>query len=137
MSVLENPGQMESPRRITEEADLPSLLFGDQIRLKQVLINLVNNALKFTKNGQICVKAAYDTLAELLIVHVTDTGKGISENSKTNLFKAFGKIKISVTPTRRVWAWDSSSVRKLWKIVVARLMCIPMAKIRALRLCSL
>ena len=91
--MLENPGQMESPRRITEEADLPSLLFGDQIRLKQVLINLVNNALKFTKNGQICVKAAYDTLAELLIVHVTDTGKGISENSKTNLFKAFGKIK--------------------------------------------
>ena len=56
---------------------LPETLFGDDVRLKQILINLVKNSFKFTKLGCIRVIAAYDEANEMLKVHVVDTGKGI------------------------------------------------------------
>ena len=56
---------------------LPNDLIGDELRLKQILINLVKNALKFTKKGWIKIVAAYDFEAKLLKVHVYDSGKGI------------------------------------------------------------
>ena len=56
---------------------LPDYMFGDEIRLKQILINLVKNALKFTKKGWIKIVASYDKETELLKVRVYDSGKGI------------------------------------------------------------
>ena len=56
---------------------LPYELVGDDIRLKQILINLVKNAFKFTKKGWIKIVAAYDFENSLLKVHVYDSGKGI------------------------------------------------------------
>lgn len=56
---------------------LPNDLIGDELRLKQILINLVKNAIKFTKKGWIKIIATYDQEAELLKVHVSDNGKGI------------------------------------------------------------
>ena len=61
-----------------EEVKLPSIFYGDNIRLKQLLINFTKNALKFTFKGEINIKATYDIGKQLLIVHVEDTGKGIS-----------------------------------------------------------
>ena len=53
-------------------------LVGDGRRFKQVLINLVKNALKFTPSGKIEIKACYRAQPEnLLVVHVIDTGVGI------------------------------------------------------------
>ena len=60
-----------------KSCELPKLLEGDQIRLKQVMINLVKNALKFTIRGHIYILAAYDYENQMLKVHVVDTGKGI------------------------------------------------------------
>ena len=51
---------------------MPDFLYGDQIRLKQVLINLTKNALKFTTKGHIEIKAAYEASTEMLKVSVTD-----------------------------------------------------------------
>ena len=71
--------------------ELPRELTGDQIRLKQILINLTKNALKFTVNGSIRIKASYDYDAGLLKVQVSDTGAGINETEKDKLFQMFSK----------------------------------------------
>ena len=55
---------------------------GDKIRLKQVLINLTQNALKSTINGQITIKTAYNYELKRLEVHIVDTGKGLNEVRK-------------------------------------------------------
>jgi len=56
------------------------------------LINLVKNALKFTFNGTVTLRASFDRIAEILTVNVIDTGKGIEDSEKNELFKAFGKL---------------------------------------------
>lgn len=71
---------------------LPSLV-GDHIRLQQVLINLIKNAIKFTKKGSIRVRVAYDQVAQTLVVHIRDTGKGIERCNLGKLFKRFSKLK--------------------------------------------
>ena len=68
-------------------------MYGDELRLKQVLINLVKNALKFTIRGMIKIVMAYDETDGKLFVHVADNGKGISENEIPKLFTQFGKLK--------------------------------------------
>ena len=72
---------------------LPRNLYGDKLRLQQVLINLVKNALKFTKDGNIEIVATYDKQTEMLKVHIIDDGKGITDDEMTELFNMFGKLK--------------------------------------------
>ena len=67
-------------------------LIGDSLRLMQVLINLINNALKFTEHGEIIVKANLKSKdGEKIVIkfEVQDTGIGISENQQRKLFTAF------------------------------------------------
>ena len=58
---------------------LPDILYGDQIRLKQILINLINNALKFTQTGEVKIQINYAADDQLLVVSVIDTGAGIDQ----------------------------------------------------------
>ena len=60
--------------------------------MKQILINLVQNALKFTFRGKIRIIAAFDAENELLKVHVVDTGKGIMKEDIGKIFNMFGKL---------------------------------------------
>ena len=61
-----------------ETGSMPEIVVGDEIRLKQVLINLVKNALKFTFNGMIRIYMAYDSDSHSLKTHIVDNGKGIA-----------------------------------------------------------
>lgn len=74
------------------EATLPNTLFGDQIRLKQVLVNLTKNALKFSFGKPIEIKVCYDRPMQLLRFLVTDKGLGMREEDMNKLFILFGKI---------------------------------------------
>ncbi len=65
-------------------------LTGDRRRFEQVLINLLNNALKFTKKGQVCVECAID--GRDLVVRVVDTGIGIRPEDLGKLFHPFQQI---------------------------------------------
>lgn len=77
----------------SQQYGLPEVLIGDIRRLKQVLINLVKNAKKFTPQGKIDIIAAYDYEEERLYVHVKDTGRGIAQEDLQKLFTRFGKLQ--------------------------------------------
>ncbi|CAK89807.1 unnamed protein product (macronuclear) [Paramecium tetraurelia] len=67
------------------------LISTDRNRLKQILVNLIANAIKFTQKGAISIKFVQQGL--LVNAGVEDTGVGISQHNLSKLFKAFGKIK--------------------------------------------
>jgi two-component system sensor histidine kinase/response regulator len=80
--------------------ETPRFLIGDPLRLGQVLINLVNNAIKFTDQGKILVKVQADerTLDRVrLQFSVSDTGIGISPDQMENLFQSFNQGDSSFT----------------------------------------
>ena len=75
--------------------DLPRELFGDNIRLHQILINLLNNAVKFTKQGCVSFKLYSEPIDEntvLLKAEVSDTGMGIREEDMDKLFHSFQQV---------------------------------------------
>ena len=72
---------------------LPETLIGDNLRLKQVLINLTKNAMKFTPRGLVSIFAAFDHFDELLYIQIRDTGKGIRKEEMASLFTQFGKLR--------------------------------------------
>ena len=75
--------------------DLPRALIGDINRLKQVIINLSNNAVKFTRQGQVVLRIGYRTVSEneiYLDVAVQDTGIGIKDEDLGKLFEAFKQL---------------------------------------------
>lgn len=62
------------------DASVPDQVVTDGQRVKQVLLNLLQNALKFTKQGSITVRAAFERSSGYLTLSVTDSGVGISDN---------------------------------------------------------
>ncbi len=82
------------------EADVPSALRGDPGRLRQVLTNMIGNAIKFTEHGEVAVAAALvlesDSKAKLKFT-VRDTGIGVPKDKVDILFEAFGQADASTT----------------------------------------
>jgi len=73
--------------------DLPQVVYTDKNRLAQVLINLLNNALKFTYKGSITLKVRNSRKdPKTLIFKVIDTGIGIKDQDKEKLFKMYGRV---------------------------------------------
>jgi CheY-like chemotaxis protein len=73
---------------------------GDPYRLRQILINLVNNALKFTEQGRVdivCALVGEDDAKQLVRFDVMDTGIGISRADQRKLFKSFSQVDASTT----------------------------------------
>lgn len=88
--------------RITlQRADsLPDGVAGDRMRLQQALNNLVANAIKFTSNGEVCVRAAPDpTRPHGVLIEVVDTGIGIAPSKLDTIFEPFRQADSSVTRT--------------------------------------
>jgi len=77
--------------------DLPDRIHSDPVRLRQVLVNLIGNAVKFTEIGSVTVKANYDTKNRLLSVAVIDTGIGLTTDQSASLFSAFTQADTTVT----------------------------------------
>ncbi|MCK0714387.1 ATP-binding protein [Chromohalobacter sarecensis] len=74
--------------------DVPDQLLGDPLRIKQVLTNLVNNAVKFTERGEVVVRVMLDDLSTTstkLRISVRDTGIGLDLASRERLFQAFSQ----------------------------------------------
>ncbi len=76
------------------DSNLPQKMIGDELRLKQILTNILGNAVKFTKEGYIrlSVLLCKDGTADCLKIKVEDTGIGIKEEDIPKLFKAFNQL---------------------------------------------
>lgn len=83
------------------EPNVPRYLIGDPVRLSQILVNLINNAIKFTDQGEVIVRFEILETDEphtvLLAFSVNDSGIGMSAEQMKNLFQAFSQADSSIT----------------------------------------
>ena len=79
------------PLLVVHEPCIPQI-YNDRRRYTQIVINLLSNALKFTKRGSVNVNITYDPVLRQLITSVTDTGTGITAANLPRLFQPYGKV---------------------------------------------
>jgi len=82
------------------DTNIPESLIGDPLRLKQVLLNLVNNAIKFTNKGEILIACSVsEKIGDQykFVFRISDTGIGIHKDQKEKLFKSFSQVDSSIT----------------------------------------
>lgn len=82
--------------KIQYDFPLPSTIRTDPTRLKQILINLCSNALKFTDQGSVSLHVRCDTIKEMLSIKVLDTGIGVKQEQLDKLFDPFAQATPSI-----------------------------------------
>ena len=107
--------------------ETPPVLLGDPYRLKQIIINLVSNAIKFTKNGKVHFSVNGITKPDgviELVVEVTDTGIGIDESRIKFIFEDFTQEEMSTTRKYGGTGLGLSIVKKLVELQNGSVGCI-------------
>ena len=82
--------------KVDVDSAVPSVLRGDEVRIKQIITNLLTNAVKYTEKGSITLSVKFEPKTEkmlMLVVSVADTGIGIKAEDKEKLFTAFERIE--------------------------------------------
>jgi nitrogen-specific signal transduction histidine kinase/CheY-like chemotaxis protein len=74
---------------IHKSKTIPQFVLADNRKLKQIMLNLINNAIKFTSDGKIIIRADYDLTQKTFIFEVEDTGRGIPEDMQIQIFEPF------------------------------------------------
>ncbi|MEQ1633294.1 MAG: response regulator [Planctomycetota bacterium] len=82
--------------RVQLDSQLPRTILGDATRLRQVLVNLVGNAMKFTSRGEIAIEVQAGSGPDEIRFAVRDTGIGISEEARARLFHPFTQADASM-----------------------------------------
>jgi PAS domain S-box-containing protein len=114
-SLVEEVNEMVSTLAITKhlevnyvvDVDVPEMIKGDRFRIRQVLLNVIGNAIKFTTEGEVfscckLLKEESETLAEnevMLEFSIIDTGRGFTQDEAEVIFKPFSQIDSSSTRT--------------------------------------
>ncbi len=84
------------------DEELPDTMYGDEMRLRQVIVNILNNAIKYTQKGSVTLDVSgtrkYDDTI-LLKIDVTDTGMGIKQEDLENLFDKFKRLDMEKNKT--------------------------------------
>ena len=81
---------------MTVEDDVPQWVISDPLRLRQIMLNLVGNALKFTEEGSVCVHVSRDRAKGELKIEVVDTGIGIPDDQIERIFEKFTQADSSI-----------------------------------------
>lgn len=86
--------------KVDIDSEIPSMLYGDEVRIKQVVTNMLTNAVKYTNTGSITLHANSERIAAdqiLLRISVEDTGMGIRKENLEDLFRSFKRVDESDT----------------------------------------
>lgn len=97
MSPLANAKQLEFAALIDD--DVPRKIISDPLRLKQIIINLVSNAIKFTDKGEVIIHVSVERKSDKsakLLVTISDSGIGLSSNDQKFIFRAFQQADNSI-----------------------------------------
>ncbi len=78
--------------RLEVAPDIPSVMRGDEIRIQQIILNLANNAIKYTAEGWMAIRFWFDHTENKLTIQVADTGMGIRTKDKDKLFTSFQRL---------------------------------------------
>ena len=122
LDLLATPAQKKGIELVVLiDSDVPLLIRGDAVRLRQILTNLVNNAIKFTEGGEVLIEVSISrekgflsssipkqveakkssisgiNQPQYLVFKITDTGIGISREDQTKLFQSFTQVDASTT----------------------------------------
>ena len=74
--------------------NIPKVLYGDRLRIKQIINNFLSNAIKYTEKGQVEFKVDWISESNALDISVRDTGNGIKEEDKDKLFAKFERLQV-------------------------------------------
>ncbi len=114
MSVLAQRKKLTFATHLSPE--LPTVLYGDERRLQQLLVNLIGNAIKFTKKGEVKVSFFLANAAQWGI-QVADTGPGIPKEAQTYIFEPFRQVDGSMTREHRGTGLGLSIVKQLLSLM--------------------
>lgn len=99
------------------DSQTPSRVVGDPTRLRQVLINLLGNAVKFTRNGRVVLSLAYRQVSDempLFSFAVSDTGIGLSQEEQARLFQHFAQASADTAKRFGGRGWACPSAGSWW-----------------------
>ena len=106
------------------DPSLPSELYGDEMRIRQILVNLLNNAVKYTKEGSVTLHVEKETQEEdqiVILFSVSDTGMGIKQEVIPYLFDAFKRVDESNTAKIEGTGLGLSIVKQLVDLMGGRI----------------
>jgi signal transduction histidine kinase/CheY-like chemotaxis protein len=97
-SIVKNQAEKKSLLFSTRyHFPLPVYIESDPIRLRQILLNLCSNSIKFTDKGSVKIDVSYDAISELLTIEITDTGIGMTDAQCRKVFKPFKQADSTIT----------------------------------------
>jgi hypothetical protein len=127
--VAETGRRLAYERGLAWQADLPACgpwVWGDRTRLRQVVLNLVNNAIKFTAHGQVRLEVKADP--DWVTVAVHDTGLGIPPEEQEAVFDEFRRSERASGAVMAAWAWGWRFADGSSNCTVGPLACSPQAR---------
>ncbi|MCR5098584.1 MAG: response regulator [Lachnospiraceae bacterium] len=74
------------------DPNIPSVLRGDEIRIRQIILNITNNAIKYTSEGSVSIAISFLHDKSELVVRIADTGMGIKDEDRDKLFSSFQRL---------------------------------------------
>jgi signal transduction histidine kinase/CheY-like chemotaxis protein len=119
-SLIEQASLNDNRLQLEIDSEIPTNLIGDPTKLSQIFLNLINNGLKFTKNGTISVIAKLHSLENekaSIYFEVKDTGIGIAEDKLETVFESFSQGSVEINRKYGGTGLGLTIVKKLIKIL--------------------